>query len=61
MIWHSKHVPITFKFGSEVCFEKCSKFLLKALFDLGARLGMRRTFKNRKIQESNFSENQKTL
>ena len=26
MIWHSKHVPITFKFGSEVGFKKCSKF-----------------------------------
>ena len=29
MIWHSKHVPITFKFGSEVGFEKYSKFYWK--------------------------------
>ena len=33
--------------------------LLKALFDLGACLGIRRTFQNRKIQKSNFSKNQK--
>ena len=33
--------------------------LLKALFDLGARLGIRRTFWNRKIQKSIFSKNQK--
>ena len=33
--------------------------LLKALFDLGARLRIRRTFLNRKIQKSNFSKNQK--
>ena len=33
--------------------------LLKALIDLGARFGIRRTFWNRKIQKSNFSKNQK--
>ena len=33
--------------------------LLKALFDQVARLGIRRTFQNRKIQKSNFSKNQK--
>ena len=33
--------------------------LLKALFDLGARLGIRTTFYNRKIQKSIFSKNQK--
>ena len=33
--------------------------LLKALFDLGARLGIRITFWNRKIQKYNFWKNQK--
>ena len=56
MIWHSKHVPITFKFRSEVGFEKCSKFYWNHFFDL---IGMRRTYKNCKNQKSNFSKNQK--
>ena len=59
MIWHSKHVPITFKFGSQVGFEKCSKFYWKHFLIRGPVSELGELFKIAKFKNPYFSKNQK--
>ena len=54
MIWYSKRVPITFKFGSEVGFEKCSKFYWKHFLIRGPVSELGELFKIAKFKNPIF-------